>query len=77
MLNHIGHHTASDKAIVNSENLIFKLEILRIWSATGPNGAIRVANLMYYCNPIAVSIKVAKDLAASTIREVVLSRILS
>ena len=71
------HHSISDNAVINLENLSFELQKLRIGFAAGSDAAIRVADLVNYCNPIAVAVKVAKNLTASAICEVAFSRILS
>ena len=70
ILDHIGHHTASGKAVVNSENLIFELQILRVGFAAGSDGAIWIANLMYQSNQFAIVIIVTHGLATSAICEV-------
>ena len=63
--------------VINLENLSFELQKLRIGFATGSDSAIRVADLVNYCNPVAIAVKVTKNLAASAICEIVLSCFLS
>ncbi len=55
------------------KNLSFESQKLGIGLATGSDAAIRVANLMHYCNLFAIAVKVTNHLAASAIREVALS----